>query len=166
MKRIIRLTEQDLARIVKRVIMEQFAKDTVLDFDTVTGYKSGLFTKLEYNTDEKTWMSLRFDGTKQLARAFGMNNDSFLVGSSGVIDPTTIDNRSSFVIDQVAPPKTRDEAVKVVKTVVQKGSPNPFVIKAGGTYKNKEGKTVSWGRPGATAGSEMVDTICKLFKIV
>ena len=135
MKRIIRLTEQDLNRIVRRVIMEQFSKNAVLDFATVAGYKSGLFTKLEYNTDEKTWMSLRFDGTKQLARAFGMEN--FLSGSSnrmsGNDDPTTLDDSSSFEIAQVAPPKTRDEAVKAVKAVVQNGRPNPVGIKAGGT---------------------------------
>jgi len=168
MKRIIRLTEQDLARIVRRVIMEQFSKNAVLDFATVAGYKSGLFTKLQYDTDGKSWISVQFDGTKQLARAFGMEN--FLSGSynrmSGNDDPTTLNDSSSFQINQVPPPKTRDEAVKAVKAVVQNGKPNPFGIKAGGTYKNKEGKTVSWGRPGATAGSEMVDAICKLFNVV
>ena len=168
MKRIIRLTEQDLNRIVRRVIMEQFSKNAVLDFATVAGYKSGLFTKLQYdNDDNKTWMSVKFDGTKQLARAFGMEN--FLSGSSnrmsGNDDPTTLDDSSSFEIAQVAPPKTRDEAVKAVKAVVQNGRPNPFGIKAGGTYKNKQGKTVSWGRPGATAGSEMVDAICKIYNV-
>ena len=168
MKRIIRLTEQDLARIVRRVIMEQFSKKAVLDFATVAGYKSGLFTKLQYDTDGKSWISVQFDGTKQLARAFGLEN--FLVGSSNIMsgndDPTTLNDSLSYSIDQVAPPKTRDEAVKAVKAVVQTGRPNPFGIKAGGTYKNKEGKTVSWGRPGATAGSEMVDAICKLFNVV
>jgi hypothetical protein len=168
MARIIRLTEQDLNRIVRRVIMEQFSKNAVLDFATVAGYKSGLFTKLQYDTDGKSWISVQFDGTKQLARAFGMEN--FLSGSnnrmSGNDDPTTLNDSTSFHISQVPPPKTRDEAVKAVKAVVQNGKPNPFVIKAGGTYKNKEGKTVSWGRPGATAGSEMVDAICKLFKVV
>ena len=168
MKRIIRLTEQDLNRIVRRVIMEQFSKNAVLDFATVAGYKSGLFTKLQYDTDGKSWISVQFDGTKQLARAFGLEN--FLVGSSNIMsgndDPTTLNDSLSYSIDQVAPPKTRDEAVKAVKAVVQTGRPNPFGIKAGGTYKNKEGKTVSWGRPGATAGSEMVDAICKLFNVV
>ena len=38
MKRIIRLTESDLARIVRRVISEGFAQNTVLSFESVTGY--------------------------------------------------------------------------------------------------------------------------------
>ena len=55
MKRIIRLTESDLARIVRRVIAEAFTPNQVLNFETVVGYKSALFPELSYEDNGPSW---------------------------------------------------------------------------------------------------------------
>jgi hypothetical protein len=163
MKRIIRLTESDLARIVRRVIMEGFAENTVLDFASVAGYKSGLFPQLQYKKNGSAW-DVAFAGSKTLGNLMGMRDGSFQSTMSEA-DPTSLDQRSAFSIFINGTPKTRAEVETAVKAVVQGGYKNPFTIKGGGTYKNNQGKTVTWGRPGFTAGSEMVDAICKLFNV-
>ena len=74
MKKIVRLTEQDLARIVKRVINE--SPDPTLDFilddgekDCMTMYFKKPYTKYEYR-----WLKSE-DGTQV---SFGKENNSYL----------------------------------------------------------------------------------------
>jgi hypothetical protein len=164
MKRIIRLTESDLARIVRRVISEQFAKNSVLDFASVTGYKSGLFPQVQYKENGRTW-DVMFGGSKTLGNLMNMRDGSFQAVNAES-DPTSLDQRTAFSVNLNVTPKTRAEVETAVKNIVSGGQKDPFKIKAGGSYKNTQGKTVTWGRPGFTAGSEMVDAICKLFSVV
>ena len=165
MKRIIRLTESDLARIVRRVISEGFAQNTVLNFNEVTGYDpiSSLFTELQYKKNGTAW-DVNFAGTKTLGNLMNMRDGSFQVVNTEA-DPTSLDQRTAFGVFLNTTPKTRAEVQTAVKAVVQGGYKDPFTIKAGGKTKNAKGVLVNWGRPGFTAGSEMTDAICKLFNI-
>jgi hypothetical protein len=165
MARIIRLTEQDLARIVRRVIMEQFTQNTPLDFMTVTGYKSSLFPQVQYGPNGTNW-NFTFSGSKTLGNMMNMVGGDFQ-SAQNEYSATDLSARSAFVIDFTSKPKTKAEVTARVKVApTEDGKKDPFTIKAGGSYKNKEGKTVTWGRLGFTAGSEMVDAICKLLSIV
>ena len=164
MKRIIRLTESDLARIVRRVISEGFAQNTVLSFESVTGYKSGLFPELQYGKNGSGW-SFMFSGTKTLGNLMNMRDGDFSTVNSD-FDATNLQQRSAFNVSIIPPFNTRVEVEKGVRNVVNDGAKDPFKIKSGGTYKNKQGKTVTWGRPAFTAGSEMVDAICKVLNIL
>jgi|688.fasta_scaffold438793_2 hypothetical protein len=163
MKRIIRLTESDLARIVRRVISEGFAQNTVLEFDSVTGYKSALFPQLQYKKNGTAW-DVNFAGSKTLGNLMNMRDGSFQVVNTEA-DPTSLDQRVAFGVFLNTTPKTRAEVETAVKAVVQGGYKDPFTIKAGGKTKNAKGVLVPWGRPGFTAGSEMTDAICKLYNV-
>jgi hypothetical protein len=61
--------------------------------------------------------------------------------------------------------KTKAEVESALSSIVIGGQKKAVAVKAGGTYKNKEGKTVTWGRPGFTAANEMVDAISKVMNI-
>jgi hypothetical protein len=167
MKRIIRLTESDLARIVRRVISEGFGQNQNLTFESVTGYKSGLFPQLIYYDNGPNW-HFGFAGSKTLASALGLNAMGFqsVVGET---DPTGRD--VAWIAGPPKTAKTRAEIEAALKNPNMSNctsvpGKNPFTVKAGGTYKDKAGKTVTWGRPGFTAGSEMTDAICKILNIV
>jgi len=165
MKKIIRLTESDLARIVKRVISEGFGQNQDLSVESVTGYKSGLFTMLKYYDNGSNW-HFSFGGTKTLANLMNMAGQGFQA-YYGESDSTGRD--AAFYTELPKTAKTRAEVEANLKnanmTNSAAGPKNPFTIKAGGTYKDKSGKTITWGRPGATAGSEMADVICKILNI-
>jgi hypothetical protein len=163
MGKIVRLTESDLVRIVKRVINEGFAQNTPLDFASVAGYKSALFPQLEYNDDG--WdLNYGFAGTKTLGNLMGMKDGSFQ-SAAHEPDPTSISQRTAFNVKVRKIIKTRAEVETAVKNITVGGQKDPFKIKAGGTSKNSKGQTITWGRPGFTAGSEMVDAICKIMNI-
>jgi hypothetical protein len=163
MGKIIRLTESDLVRIVRRVINEGFAPDKLLSFEAVTGYKSALFTELSYTDNGPNW-TFDFGGTKQLGNSVGMKDGSFQSVQSEY-DPTSLSQRSAVSVSVSKKLKTKAEVESALSSIVIGGQKKAVAVKAGGTYKNKEGKTVTWGRPGFTAANEMVDAISKVMNI-
>ena len=173
MKRIVRLTESDLARIVKRVIAEGFNPNQILKFDAVTGYKSALFPELQYKANGYDW-DFEFAGSNQLANMVKMSTNSANFDGSTAggrfqsyqneYNPNDLYGRSATGASVPKSTKTKQEVINIVsKSAIQERLAS--AIKAGGTYKNKEGKTVTWGRPGFTAANEMVDAICKIMNI-
>ena len=163
MKNIIRLTESDLIRIVKRVINEGYAPDTVLKFETVTGYKSALFPDFSYVDNGSNW-TFDFGGTKQLGNIVGMKDGSFQTYGTEY-DATSLNQRSAAMASVSKKAKTRSEVESALSNTMISTLKKAVTVKAGGTYKNKEGKTVTWGRPGFTAANEMADAICKVMNI-
>ena len=163
MKNIIRLTESDLIRIVKRVINEGYAPDTVLKFETVTGYKSALFPDLSYTDNGSNW-TFDFGGSKQLGSSIGMKDGSFQTYGTEY-DATSLNQRSAAMASVSKKAKTRAEVESALSNTMISTLKKAVTVKAGGTYKNKEGKTVTWVRPGFTAANEMTDAICKVMNI-
>jgi len=158
------ITEEDRKSIRRMYLMEQFTENTPLDFMTVTGYKSSLFPQVQYAPNGTSW-GFTFSGTKTLGNMMNMSGGDFQ-SVQNEYSATDLTQRSSFTVKFTAKPKTIAEVTTGVKAANSNNMKNPFTIKAGGSYKNKEGKTVTWGRPSFTAGSEMVDAICKIFSIV
>ena len=163
MKRIVRLTESDLVRIVKRVIAEGFNPNQILKFDAVTGYKSALFPELSYEDNGPSW-TFSFGGSKTLGNLVGMVDGSFQ-NVQGDADPSSLSQRSAAIVSVSKKAKTKAEVETAVSNILIGNQKKTIAVKAGGTYKNKEGKTVTWGRPGFTAANEMVDAICKIMNI-
>jgi hypothetical protein len=174
MKKIIRLTESDLVRIVKRVIAEGFNPNQILKFDAVTGYKSALFPELQYTDNGGNW-DFEFGGSNQLANVVNMTTNSAnyagstaggrFQGYQNEYNPNDLHNRAAAEALIPKTTKTKQEVINIVNKSVVGSNKSVTGIKAGGTYKNKEGKTVTWGRPGFTAANEMVDAICKIMNI-
>ena len=174
MKKIIRLTESDLVRIVKRVIAEGFNPNQILKFEAVTGYKSALFPELQYKDNGNGW-DFVFAGSNQLANAVNMTTNSAnyagstaggrFQGYQNEYNPNDLSSRSAADAFVPKSTKTKQEVINIVSKSAIGGSKLATTIKACGTYKNKEGKTVTWGRPGFTAANEMVDAICKIMNI-
>ena len=160
----IRHIQESNIRLERRMLNEQFAENTALDFMTVTGYKSSLFPQVQYGPNGTTW-GFTFGGTKTLGNMMNMVGGDFQ-SAQNEYNPKDLTQRSSFTVTFTAKPKTIAEVTTGVKAASSNNMKNPFTINAGGSYKNKEGKTVTWGRPSFTAGSEMVDAICKIFSIV
>ena len=160
----IRHIQESNIRLERRMLNEQFAENTALDFMTVTGYKSSLFPQVQYGPNGTTW-GFTFGGTKTLGNMMNMVGGNFQ-SAQFEYNAADLTQRSSFTVTFTAKPKTIAEVTTGVKAASSNSMKNPFTIKAGGSYKNKEGKTVTWGRPSFTAGSEMVDAICKIFSIV
>ena len=163
MKRIIRLTESDLARIVRRVIAEAFTPNQVLNFETVVGYKSALFPELSYEDNGPSW-TFSFGGSKTLGNLVGMVDGSFQ-SVQGEADPSSLSQRSAAIVSVSKKAKTKAEVETAVSNILIGNQKNTISVKAGGTYKNKKGETVTWGRPGFTAANEMTDAICKVMNI-
>ena len=159
-----RILEMHQNATSRQYLMEGFSTNTPLDFQTVAGYKSALFPQVQYEKNGAGW-SIMFSGSKTLGNLMGMSNASF----QGVMyepDPSSLSQRSAFIIEIQPPFTTKAEVETGVKSsIATGGQKNPFGIKAGGQYKDKAGKTITWGRPGFTAGSEIVDAICKLLGI-
>ena len=161
-KRILEMHQNATSR---QYLMEGFSTNTPLDFQTVAGYKSALFPQVQYEKNGAGW-SIMFSGSKTLGNLMGMSNASF----QSVMyepDPSSLLQRSAYMINLQPPFTTRAEVETGVKSSIASDGAikNPFGIKAGGQYKDKAGKTITWGRPGFTAGSEIVDAICKLLGI-
>jgi hypothetical protein len=166
MKRIVRLTENDLTNLIKRIISESsgaFPQNTVLKFETVTGYKSALFPDLSYTDNGSNW-TFDFGGSKQLGSSIGMKDGSFQTYGTEY-DATSLNQRSAAMATVSKKAKTRAEVESALSNTMISTLKKAVTVKAGGTYKNKEGKTVTWGRPGFTAANEMTDAICKVMNI-
>lgn len=173
MKKIIRLTESDLIHIVKRVIAEGFNPNQILKFDAVTGYKSALFPELQYKANGNNW-DFDFAGSNQLANLVNMSTNSAnyagstaggrFQGYQNEYNPNDLFGRAATAASVPKSTKTKQEVINIVNKS-EIGSKLAPTIKAGGTYKTKDGKTATWGRPGFTAANEMVDAICKIMNI-
>jgi hypothetical protein len=184
MKRIIRLTESDLARIVKRVINEEtgtsptptIAVNTSTPVSQILGYKSSLITNVTidtasggqngvyvvgfYYTDKaKKWFNYdNFTDSPDLsvAMSWGKFNGKDYTGPASCAEVATV----------LATP-TVD--LNYYGFVAGSGDGNysynakkPYSVPAGGKYKNTKGQMVTWGKPGQTMGSEMQTVICSI----
>jgi hypothetical protein len=111
MKRIIRLTERDLSRIVKRVIMEQSSdKELTLDIgtDIIGNSKSGQYTKnsreFVLQTDNNTYNFTyeNFPGKKELFRLIP-RTDATHMGKW-----TRVGNNITVKLEYIPYPQIRD----------------------------------------------------------
>jgi len=133
-----------------------------------------LFPELQYKANGSYW-DFDFAGSNQLANLVNMSTNSANIEGSTAggrfqsyqneYNPNDLFGRSATSASVPKSTKTKQEVINIVSKSEVGGKKLAPSIKAGGTYKNKEGKTVTWGRPGFTAANEMVDAICKIMNI-
>jgi hypothetical protein len=151
-----------------------FQLDTELPISTITGYESAMLKACKISTyvgniSGEISITAKFAGQ--------LNNSDVGWGFGKYYFDINYGTQA-----KQKPPQTRAEVETLVKTFPADGNTvgfgmqaprgdgmykerTPFLIKAGGTWTDKNKKVHSWGRSGATVGSELTDIICKILGI-